>query len=66
MIIRNSALCLECHTEVISQHRHDFVRCKCGAVAVDGGQAYLKRSIIPGKQFKDTSIVTEEENDESD
>ena len=25
-------------------HRHDFKFCKCGAVAVDGGTDYLKRS----------------------
>lgn len=26
-----------------SAHRHDFRRCECGNVAVDGGQAYKRR-----------------------
>ena len=26
-----------------SKYRHDFKFCKCGAVAVDGGKAYLRR-----------------------
>jgi hypothetical protein len=28
---------------IISKHRHDFVTCTCGAISVDGGQAYLRR-----------------------
>ena len=59
MIIRNSALCLECNTEIESRHRHDFVKCPCGAIAVDGGKDYLKRSYMPDKKFQDTSIIRE-------
>lgn len=57
MIIRNSAKCLECNTEIESRHRHDFVSCPCGAIAVDGGKDYLKRSVIPGKRIEDTSVI---------
>jgi hypothetical protein len=28
---------------IVSKHRHDFVTCTCGAISVDGGQAYLRR-----------------------
>lgn len=60
MILRNSALCLECNTEIESKHRHDYVSCPCGAIAVDGGKDYLRRACIPGKNIKDTSIVKDE------
>lgn len=28
---------------IVSQHRHDFVPCNCGAICVDGGKDYLRR-----------------------
>jgi len=40
----NKAKCRKCDDTIISKHRHDFVRCKCGAIAVDGGTDYLKRT----------------------
>ena len=43
MIVQNAALCLSCGDKIVSKHRHDFVECTCGAVAVDGGQEYLRR-----------------------
>ena len=42
-ITRNAAQCANCYDIVESKHRHDFVMCKCGAVGVDGGLAYLRR-----------------------
>ena len=55
-IIRNAAKCLNCNDIVESTHRHDFVMCTCGNLAVDGGKAYLKRS-VRGKGVKDMSIT---------
>lgn len=43
-IRRNAVMCLKCKSVIQSTHVHDFVRCYCGAVAVDGGNEYLKRS----------------------
>ena len=43
-IKRNMAHCTKCDTVIESKYRHDFVWCKCGALAVDGGTDYLKRS----------------------
>ena len=43
MIIQNAVTCLACGDFIVSKHRHDFVTCTCGAVSVDGGQAYLRR-----------------------
>jgi len=43
MIVQNAATCLSCGDFIVSKHRHDFVECTCGAIAVDGGQDYLRR-----------------------
>ncbi len=34
---RHAMLCKKCNTTIESKSRHDFVRCPCGAVALDGG-----------------------------
>ncbi len=34
--------CLKCDDEIYSLYRHDFKWCKCGAVAIDGGDDYIK------------------------
>lgn len=39
----NAAVCLKCKDYVRSLNRHDFRRCKCGAITVDGGSFYCKR-----------------------
>jgi DNA-directed RNA polymerase subunit N (RpoN/RPB10) len=39
----NRIRCLKCKEIIESKYRHDFRRCSCGAVAVDGGHDYLKR-----------------------
>lgn len=54
-IIRNSAKCRKCGDEIESRHRHDFVRCECGAIAVDGGREYLRRVGDIGS-FEETSL----------
>lgn len=42
-ILKNVAMCRKCGDIIESKHVHDFVRCKCGAIAVDGGKDYLRR-----------------------
>jgi hypothetical protein len=44
MILRNSAICNQCKEEVVSRYQHDYVACSCGAISVDGGLSYLKKS----------------------
>lgn len=39
----NRAMCLKCGDIVESKDGHEFVRCKCGAMAVDGGKEYKRR-----------------------
>lgn len=43
IITKNSVQCLTCMDIIVSRHRWDFVRCSCGAIAVDGGTDYLRR-----------------------
>ncbi len=42
-ITKNAVRCRKCGEEIESRHVHDFVRCGCGSVAVDGGHEYLRR-----------------------
>ena len=43
-ILVNRIKCNKCGEIIESTHRQDFKFCKCGAVAVDGGNDYLRRS----------------------
>ena len=42
-IIKNAIQCKLCGEVIESKHVHEFVQCKCGACAVDGGHDYLRR-----------------------
>lgn len=42
-IVKNSIRCNFCGDVIESKTVHDYVRCKCGACAVDGGHDYLRR-----------------------
>lgn len=59
-IIRNRCKCALCGDVIESKHRHDFVTCKCGAISVDGGKDYLKRS----GNWEDIIEMSEEVEDE--
>jgi len=59
-IISNKAKCNKCGEIVESKHRHDFVRCSCKNLAVDGGKDYLKR-LYKEHGYEDLSEVTEDE-----
>lgn len=39
---RNRVKCKKCGDIIESKHRYDFVRCKCSAIFVDGGQDYQR------------------------
>lgn len=56
MILRNSAVCNHCKDEIESKHRHDFIKCSCGKVAVDGGKDYKRTMFTKLSDFTDTSI----------
>jgi len=46
-IKRNIIKCLFCEDIIESTHVHDYIECKCGTVAVDGGVDYLRRMWPP-------------------
>lgn len=46
-IISNQAQCGKCGDVVYSMNTHHYVECSCGAVMVDGGNSYLRRSVSP-------------------
>lgn len=41
-LIRNRAQCRKCGDVIESKHVHDFVRCKCGSIFIDGGLYYRR------------------------
>lgn len=34
--------CKKCGDIIQSMHRHNFVRCKCGSIFIDGGSEYVR------------------------
>jgi hypothetical protein len=60
-ITKNSAMCLLCKDVLVSKNRHDFVTCACGNLSVDGGNDYLKRSVMDTESYLDLSEYIEYE-----
>lgn len=58
-IIRNAIQCKFCGEIIESQYRHDYIECKCGACAVDGGHDYLRRSYRSKDCYIDLSETIE-------
>ena len=63
-ITRNRAKCKICGDVIESRNTHDYVTCSCGAVSVDGGLDYLRRSFIEEGCFEELSTVGGEESDQ--
>lgn len=40
-------MCAACGDVIVSKHRHDFVKCKCGKTFVDGGSDYFRAGGMP-------------------
>ena len=68
-IIKNAIQCKKYGEIIESKSRHDYVQCKCGACAADGGHDYLRRSAMDTSSYVDLSesieITTEEKNGEN-
>ena len=61
-IIKNAIQCKLCGDIIESTYRHEYVQCKCGACAVDGGHDYLRRSFRDKACYIDlseTEAITE-------
>lgn len=57
MIVRNVARYDECGDVIESKFRHNFAKCSCGNLSVDGGTAYLRR--LWGKDQSWTELSVE-------
>ena len=60
-IIKNAIRCNLCGDVIVSEHRHDYVTCRCGSCSVDGGADYLRRCFSNAKyDFTELSEIVEE------
>jgi len=59
-ILENKAQCLTCKDILVSSTRHDFKKCTCGNLCVDGGKDYIKRSLIDAAKYKELSTYRKE------
>jgi hypothetical protein len=57
-IVSNQVTCNKCGTTIWSTSRYDYKTCTCGAVGVDGGANYLKRS-GNGYNYTEQSILVD-------
>lgn len=61
-IVYNSIECLECDKTIVSQHRHDFVKCECPNEAmVDGGTDYLRYGAINMSKIKQFAVYADDD-----
>ena len=56
-IIKNVIRCNLCGDVIESTERHQYVACKCGACAVDGGHEYLRRCFKNRDSYTDLSVT---------
>ena len=56
-ILKNAIQCNLCGDVIESTSCHDFVKCRCGACAVDGGLEYLRRLCMMQKCFTELSVT---------
>lgn len=68
-IKHNRIRCKRCGDIIESKSRHDFVWCKCGACAVDGGHDYTKRAWDgmvgdPHEVFEELTEYWEDKNED--
>jgi ribosomal protein L37AE/L43A len=65
VVVRNSARCRVCGTEVVSRSRHDFQSCGCPeGVFVDGGTSYIRGGARSLASFESTARVRPETAEE--
>lgn len=52
--------CTHCEDVIQSKHRHNLVRCRCGRIFIDGGDAYTR---IGFKELGDYVPVEDSDTD---
>ena len=59
-ILKNTIRCNNCGDVIESNYRHNYVKCSCGRVAVDGGRVYLRRSFTKSPDdYTELSVFNE-------
>ena len=58
-IIKNAIQCKLCGEIIESTYRDEYVECKCGSCAVDGGHDYLRRCFKDKGGYTDLSETVE-------
>lgn len=61
-ITYNAAKCLICNCVIESMFRHDYSKCPCGNIFVDGGCSYLRHGFKDASNYMDMSVVVRIEN----
>lgn len=61
----NSAKCRKCEDVIVSANKHDYVSCKCGAIALDGGSWY-SRNIGNPEDFESLLIPFNKQGNEKE
>jgi hypothetical protein len=51
----NKAQCALCQDVIESVHVHDFNKCSCGEIFVDGGKSYIRRGATDLKNIIELS-----------
>lgn len=60
-ILVNRIRCRFCGDIIESKNVHDYKKCKCGKVSVDGGTSYLRRCFTDSTEdFEDLSVTDED------
>lgn len=63
-ILKNTIRCNYCGDVIESTYRHDYVKCSCGRVAVDGGRDYLRRSFTNSPDdYTELSVINEKKHE---
>ena len=63
-ILKNTIRCNNCGDVIESNYRHDYVKCSCGLVAVDGGRDYLRRSFFNSPDdYTELSVFNEKKHE---
>lgn len=58
-IVKNSIRCNHCLEIIESIDNHDYIKCACGKVGVDGGLQYLRRVGSP-EDYEELSVISEQ------
>lgn len=63
-VVDNRIKCRLCGDIIVSTHVHDYRRCKCGEIAVDGGHDYARRTAKDLNNIIEMTVYQDEDGNE--